>query len=642
MTFSLRLPLRPAASALLALAACLPLPAAAAPRCPPHLKSLDLPDGGRYCGQMQRGKLHGQGRIDWKDDEHYEGQFAGGFMQGRGHIVTPEFEYTGQMQRGRMHGQGKLTRDDDWTYEGEFADNRMHGQGKLTLGLMTYEGQFLKDLFTGHGRFTDSNGGTMEGRFDNFEPQGKMTITWPTGDRYEGPQMGNMPHGEGVWTRADKAVVRGVFSFGSIDGKARIEYPDGAIYTGPVDRQMMPQGKGELRYPNGNVYAGRLSAERPDGPGTLTRADGSVQTGYWQAGEYSGTTAPAHAAGDDAQEDTPEVAERNNEAALYNQPALLQSQWDQLQSSSIFGAPRMYALYVAGDGSQEVFRREVAYVDDLFARRFGTRGRSVSLVNSRSSIERLPLATAHSIELALQQLAQKMNRERDVLFVFLTSHGSEDHQLSLGMRGLRLPDLPAQRLGELLKASGIRNQIVVVSACYSGGFVPALQGDRTWVITAASADRTSFGCADDNQFTYFGRALFKDALAESASLSEAFARADQLVREWEDRDASQTGGTLPRAPAAFGGTPEAVPTPNPVPGASPDPTSKPKTSAAKADGRSLPRSVVTPAFQAEMDAWFRRHPAPASPSTGNTINKAAENTADSSTAKAFGSGMRQE
>ena len=246
---------------------------------------------------------------------------------------------------------------------------------------------------------------------------------------------------------------------------------------------------------------------------------------------------------------------------------------------------------MAGDVGHEVFRREVAYVDELFARRFGTRGRSVSLVNSRSSVDRLPLATAHSIEQALQALALKMDRERDLLFVFLTSHGSEDHQLSLAMKGLQLPDLPAQRLGELLKASGIRNQVIVVSACYSGGFVPALQGERTWVITAARADRTSFGCADDNDFTYFGRALFKESLAGQATLGEAFAQADKLVREWEERDAAKLaeaagGARAPRRRAKAD-----------------------SADAASADAsgleRSEPRSVVTPAFQAEVDAWMR-------------------------------------
>ena len=42
------------------------------------------------------------------------------------------------------------------------------------------------------------------------------------------------------------------------------------------------------------------------------------------------------------------------------------------------------------------------------------------------------------------------------------------------------------------------------------------------VITAARADRTSFGCADENDFTYFGRAFFNEALPASGSFFEAF------------------------------------------------------------------------------------------------------------------------
>ena len=573
----------PALAVVLVLSALAPLPATAAPRCPPHLKQLDLPDGGHYCGQLKNGKLQGQGRIDWKNKQSYVGQFSGGYMQGHGHIVTPQYEYVGQL------------------YEG-----LMQGQGKLTMSGVTFEGQFQKGVLTGRGRMDTGNGSTLEGEFENFTPKddSPVIITWTTGDRYEGPQLASMPHGEGVWTRADKAKVQGDFEFGSLSGQARINYPDGAVYTGPVDRRMQAQGKGELRRANGDVYAGRFAADQPDGAGQLTRADGSVQTGSWRANEYVGAQSDGDSAAEDTPEDTRQLAERNIETALYNQPALLQRQWDQLQPTTP-GQPQMYALFVAGDGSQEVFRREVTYVDEQFARRFGTRGHAVNLVNSRTTVDKLPLATDHSIALALQQLAQKMDREHDFLFVFLTSHGSQDHKLSLGMNGMSLADFPAKRLGELLKASGIRNQIVVVSACYSGGFVPALQGERTWVITAASADRTSFGCADDNQFTYFGRALFKDALAESTTLSQAVARADQLVREREDNEAAKAQASeVTRQPARRSA--KTRPAPAPTDGS---PQAKESaTQKTEPSWRSLPQSSVTPAFQAEVDAWFSQHP----------------------------------
>ena len=578
--------------------------------CKPGLSELDLPNGGHYCGQMQNGKLDGQGRIDWNERKtYYEGQFAHGYMEGNGHLVSPRSEYIGQFHHGymdgqgrltrgkdmvyegsfvngAMQGQGKLTRGKDWGYEGAFANDRMQGRGKLTMGDYVYEGQFENDKFTGQGRLIYVSGATIEGRFENFQTVGPMLATWPSGERFEGPLKHNRPDGEGVWTRPDKAVVRGKFEGFDLDGDGSIEYPDGSRYTGPID-EWQAQGKGELRRANGDVYVGGFAADKFDGKGTLTQKDGVVRAGYWRAGKYLG------AQDDGTLEDTREVMQHNLEAVLYNQPALLQRQWDQLQPSPAgAGAPQMYALLIAGEGRQEVFRREVAFVDDLFERRFGTRGHTVTLVNSRSSAERLPLATEHSIELALHELAQKMDPQRDLLFVFFTSHGSHTHELSLGMGGMMLPSLPEQQLADLLKASGIRNQIVVVSACYSGGIVPMLQGERTWVITAARADRTSFGCADDNDFTYFGRALFKEALPAAPTLSAAFERADQLVAEWENKDDDDAGPWSPirhwlGAALAASAANEAD---------------------APEDHRSHPQSSVSPAFRAEVDAWFQAHP----------------------------------
>lgn len=56
------------------------------------------------------------------------------------------------------------------------------------------------------------------------------------------------------------------------------------------------------------------------------------------------------------------------------------------------------------------------------------------------------------------------------------------------------------------------------------------------VITAARHDRTSFGCADENDFTFFGKAFFKESLPTSASFSEAFNSAKALVAKWESDD----------------------------------------------------------------------------------------------------------
>jgi hypothetical protein len=230
------------------------------------------------------------------------------------------------------------------------------------------------------------------------------------------------------------------------------------------------------------------------------------------------------------------AARANVETALYNQPALLQRSIGALRPRDP-DAINLYVLAIAGDGSQEVFRREVEFVGDELERMFHVRGHTITLINSRSTVATVPMATVTSIREALAAIAASMDRERDILFFFVTTHGSRDHLLVLDQPGMDLPWLSATQLATLLQASGIRWKVVVVSACYSGGFIEPLRDEHTLIITASRADRSSFGCADENELTDFGRAYFKEALPQSSSFQDAFRRAQKLVDAWEARDA---------------------------------------------------------------------------------------------------------
>jgi hypothetical protein len=78
--------------------------------------------------------------------------------------------------------------------------------------------------------------------------------------------------------------------------------------------------------------------------------------------------------------------------------------------------------------------------------------------------------------------------------------------------------------------------VVVVSACYSGVFIPRLATPDVLVITAADADHSSFGCEDKAKWTYFGDAFFNVALRQAKNLKEAFDIARTLVRKRELRE----------------------------------------------------------------------------------------------------------
>jgi Peptidase C13 family len=82
----------------------------------------------------------------------------------------------------------------------------------------------------------------------------------------------------------------------------------------------------------------------------------------------------------------------------------------------------------------------------------------------------------------------------------------------------------------------VRNKVVVISACYSGVFIPHLANVDTLVITAADANHASFGCEDKAKWTYFGDAFFNVALRRATSLKEAFVLARSLVEKRELRD----------------------------------------------------------------------------------------------------------
>jgi hypothetical protein len=135
-----------------------------------------------------------------------------------------------------------------------------------------------------------------------------------------------------------------------------------------------------------------------------------------------------------------------------------------------------------------------------------------------------------------KRIGSLMDRDHDVLFVFLTSHGTHDHRFSLSFWPLALYDLTPTDLRTLLDDAGIQNRVVVVSACYSGGFVDALKDPHTLVITAAAADRSSFGCSNEADFTWFGRAYFDEALRKTRSFTEAFALAAPVIAQRERQE----------------------------------------------------------------------------------------------------------
>jgi len=484
------------------------------------------PGGDRYTGSFRNGRFQGQGRLEFASGDVYEGAFTDGAMTGTGTMQYAGGDrYTGELKYGRANGKGTLAARDHH-YEGEFRDNRYHGTGKLTdEDGNIYTGEFRDGQFHGSGKFVTRDGRRYQGKFVDGEFTGEGVYTNKEGTRYEGRFEDWVFHGQGRLTDEEGDQYIGYFDQGSLKGEGEYLGKDGSHYAGGFEYGQY-NGQGKLRTGAGDVYEGEFRYGAYHGQGTLTYAQPldnvpAVQ-GVWQNGDLV----------ESGEEGWINTSEALAEFTLYNQNELLQRSWQGLRDNDPQDID-MYFLGIAGDGSQAVFRREVLYVRDYFDRMFGTAGRSMVLVNDRKTVRDIPLATTTSIKSTLGEIARRMDPDNDILFIFMTSHGSQEFEFTLDQAGMEIPELSAGTLAEILKELPVRWKVLVISACYAGGFIPSLRDDHTLIIAAASADRTSFGCSDRAEFTYFGEAFFKDALPESRDFAEAFDKAAEMVRKRE-------------------------------------------------------------------------------------------------------------
>ncbi|WP_243040930.1 C13 family peptidase [Dyella sedimenti] len=260
------------------------------------------------------------------------------------------------------------------------------------------------------------------------------------------------------------------------------------------------------------------------------------------------TTVPAHAAStatpatstpgtdeDTATDDNWPQQAPSPEQVIYSQRGMVRKALSGL-GARVPGRPNLYVVAFGGDGGEDVFRNEAEYAAKLFPQRFGNSTHVMVLENNPASLEQRPLATWSNLEETLDGLAGTMKLDEDILLLYLTTHGDEDHTLLVDMDPLPLDQIGADDLADILGKHPFKWKVVVVNACYSGGFVPPLRGAGTLVITAARADRSSFGCGSDSDVTYFGKAWLVDALNRTPDFMEAFRQASGEIAQWEAKD----------------------------------------------------------------------------------------------------------
>ena len=479
---------------------------------------IDYPNGSWYAGDFDKGQWHGQGEWHGSNGEVYRGGFNLGLFDGKGTLTTSGSSFTGSFKAGRRDGEGTL-KENGMTYRGEFKADQYSGLGRLELeDGSSYQGQFAHGKPNGEGQRGDASGNQFTGHFVDGQLEGNGTFNSADGDIYVGGFKNNQLHGKGRYENADGDVWLGQFKEGSLNGKGELIGADGSHYIGQFSDWRFT-GQGRLNLSDGSFYIGQFDGDSYSGRGTLVLTDGTVQSGTWINGQR-------------VRDADGKLLPDSLELGLLAQGRLLDDALSNVPAST--PAVELYTLTLGGDGKQSVFLRESDYVSNMLSSRFGAFGQ-IRLVNHRDHLVDRPMATRENLRRAAAALAERSGPE-DLIFIYLTSHGTSEHELVLDQPRMELSDLPADELAAVLSPLKNRDKIIVISSCYSGGFIPALKDERTLIMTASRADRVSFGCSEEANFTYFGDALFAQALNQTDDLEQAFKLAKATVAERELAD----------------------------------------------------------------------------------------------------------
>lgn len=228
--------------------------------------------------------------------------------------------------------------------------------------------------------------------------------------------------------------------------------------------------------------------------------------------------------------ETPTEKPLDVEAIFDRQHALVDAAVDALATEA--GSGRYYFVGFAGYSGQNVFKSEIEKVRAIADQHLNTLGRSLNLINHRATTDTTALASVTNLDRTLRLLGQRIDGKRDVLVLYMTSHGA-DGLFSVNFPRFALNDVTPSALRSILDASGIQNRVIIISACHSGSFIPELKDDHTLIMTAASAERSSFGCSNEREWTYFGDAMFNHAMRQTRDPIAAFGIARNLISRWE-------------------------------------------------------------------------------------------------------------
>jgi hypothetical protein len=197
--------------------------------------------------------------------------------------------------------------------------------------------------------------------------------------------------------------------------------------------------------------------------------------------------------------------------------------------AAVAGGGHWQAVLVAGDIAQPVFDNAAQAVE-LWLVQHKVAAADIHRLSAGAG-RRSRSAEPATLARVLQRIASLHGGRDDRCLVFITSHGAPGEGIYLARsREMLRPDALA---GALAAGCGTAPTVVIISGCYSGGFASgAMTAPNRVILTAARADRPSFGCAAERTYTVFDACLL-GALPHAPTWRAAYDEVRDCVEQRE-------------------------------------------------------------------------------------------------------------
>ena len=151
--------------------------------------------------------------------------------------------------------------------------------------------------------------------------------------------------------------------------------------------------------------------------------------------------------------------------------------------------------------------------------------------NVTTGARQYPIADDATIATLVNSAATQAGPD-DIVLVDISSHGAS-RMLARKVGNHAPSGLSSRALARKLEPLAGHRTVIIISACYSGSLIGDLRAPERIIITAARADRSSFGCAPDSRHTFFGEAEVHAFGQQDRSLHQVFTAIREDVARME-------------------------------------------------------------------------------------------------------------